>query len=84
MLQNPSSDVRECYEHAQWCSSQAEMAMNQQMREELLRLAEKWSKLARSYEVARTKGCPADSGARKNAAQATAVESAPRNGGPTQ
>jgi hypothetical protein len=52
MLQNSNSDVRVCREHAEWCSSQAKMAVNKQTRKEFLRLAERWSKLARGYETA--------------------------------
>jgi hypothetical protein len=56
MLQNLSSDVRVCYEHAEWCASQAKTAVNKQMREEFLRLTERWLKLARGYEIDRSIG----------------------------
>jgi hypothetical protein len=50
MLQNPRGDVRACYEHAEWCADQAKTTVNEQTREDFLRLAQRWLKLARSYE----------------------------------
>ena len=42
------------YRHAEWCSGQAKGAMNREVREDFARLAEKWLRLARSYEIARS------------------------------
>jgi hypothetical protein len=50
MLQNPRGDVRACYEHAEWCADQAKTTVNEQTREDFLRLAQRWLKLARSVE----------------------------------
>lgn len=52
MLQSPSSHVRVCYEHAEWCASQARGALRNEDRQEFLVLAQRWLKLARGYEVA--------------------------------
>jgi len=54
MLQNLTEDVRLCHEQAEWCACQAKTAVNQQTREDFLRLAQRWLKLARSYEIARS------------------------------
>ena len=54
MLQNLTEDVRSCYEQAEWCASQAKTAVNKQTREDFLQLAQRWLKLARSYQIARS------------------------------
>jgi hypothetical protein len=52
MLQNLTEDARLCYERAEWCASQAKTTVHKHMREDFLRLAQRWLKLARSYEIA--------------------------------
>jgi hypothetical protein len=49
-----TEDVRLCHEHAEWCASQAETAVSKRIREDFSHLAQRWLKLARSYEIART------------------------------
>jgi hypothetical protein len=52
MLKNLTEDVRLCYERAEWCATQAKTTVNGQMREDFLRLGQRWLKLARGYEIA--------------------------------
>jgi hypothetical protein len=54
MAQDLTNEVRLFYKHAEWCSRQAKGVVNTQVRKDFTRLAEKWLKLARSYEVARS------------------------------
>jgi hypothetical protein len=50
-LKNLSEEVRQCYEHAEECASQARATQGEKLRAEYLRLAQGWLKLARSYEL---------------------------------
>ncbi len=52
MLQTLSSQIRDCYAHAEACAGKAEAAFNDEMREDFLRLEKSWLTLARSYEFA--------------------------------
>jgi hypothetical protein len=52
MLQSQNENVRLCREHAEWCADQARAAVRKDIREDFLRLAQRWLKLARGYEVA--------------------------------
>jgi hypothetical protein len=51
MLKALTSDVRECYQHAQECARQANAISNPELRRDFLDLELRWLKLARSYEV---------------------------------
>jgi hypothetical protein len=51
MLKVLTSDVRECYQHAQECARQAHAISNPELRRDFLDLELRWLKLARSYEV---------------------------------
>ena len=52
MPQSQNEIVRLCYEQAEWCADQARGAVRKDLREDFLRLAQGWLKLARGYEVA--------------------------------
>ena len=52
MLHSLSSQIRDCYAHAEACARKAEAAFNNEMREDFLRLEKSWLTLARSYEFA--------------------------------
>jgi hypothetical protein len=49
-----TDEVQLFYEHAEWCSRQAKGVVNREVREDFIRLAQKWLRLARSYEIARS------------------------------
>jgi hypothetical protein len=51
MLKVLTSDVRECYRHAEECARQAHAISNPELRRDFLDLELRWLKLARSYEV---------------------------------
>jgi hypothetical protein len=51
LLENLSEEVRQCYEHAEECASQARVTQDEKLRADYLRLAQSWLKLARSYEL---------------------------------
>jgi hypothetical protein len=53
MPRNLSDEAQLFYEHAEWCSRQAEGVIRE-VREDFTRLAEKWLRLVRSYEIARS------------------------------
>ena len=48
MPRDLTDEAQVCYEHAEWCSRQAEGVKNRQVGEDFSRLAEKWLRLARS------------------------------------
>ncbi len=47
-------EVQLFYKQAEWCSRQAEGVVNPQVRQDFIRLAQKWLTLARSYEIVRS------------------------------
>jgi hypothetical protein len=54
MSRDQTDEVQLCYEHAEWCSRQAQGVVNREVREDFTRLAQKWLALARSYEIKRS------------------------------
>ena len=54
MAQDLTDEVRMFYKRAEWCSREAKGVANTQVRQDFTRLAEKWLKRARSYEIARS------------------------------
>jgi hypothetical protein len=51
LLENLTEEVRQCYEQAEECASQARATQDEKLRADYLRLAQGWLKLARSYEL---------------------------------
>jgi len=52
VLENLSERVRECYRHAEDCSRLAANQTNAQLRQDFLDSADRWVRLAHSYEFA--------------------------------
>lgn len=52
MLKYLSTEVRDCYVHAEACARKAEGALNGETREDFLTLERSWLALAHSYEFA--------------------------------
>ncbi len=50
VVHNLTADFEVCVQHAKWCTSQAETAVNKKIREDFLSLAQRWLKLAGGYE----------------------------------
>jgi hypothetical protein len=51
VLDNVSEKIRECYRHADDCERQAAAQSSPSLRQDFLDTAERWLKLARSYEL---------------------------------
>jgi hypothetical protein len=52
VLENLSEKIRECYAHASDCEWQARSHTDPAIRQDFLDTAERWRKLAHSYEFA--------------------------------
>lgn len=52
MLQKLSEQIRECYQHAEDCSRQANEQRDPKLRDDFLDCERRWLRLARSYELA--------------------------------
>ena len=52
MLQNLSTEIRDCLNHAEDCARQAKLQPDPQLRQDFFDLEQRWRKLARSYEFA--------------------------------
>lgn len=51
MLENLSEKIRDCYRRAEECERTAKAHTRSDMRQDFLDQAERWIKLARSYEL---------------------------------
>ena len=64
MLANLSACITDCYRHAEACERKAALETNSAIRLHFLDMAERWLKLARSYQaaerIARSPSQPAD------------------------
>jgi hypothetical protein len=58
--QSLSTEVRECYTHAEECARQAATQSDPTLRRDFLDLEQRWLKLAHSYEFAARVGAFAD------------------------
>jgi hypothetical protein len=54
MMLSMAEDILDCYRHAEKCRELAALAHSQQSREDFLLQEQRWRRLARSYEFARS------------------------------
>lgn len=52
MLDNVSDKIRECHRHAEDCETQARAQPDPALRQDFLNAAQRWMRLAASYEFA--------------------------------
>jgi hypothetical protein len=52
MLKHLSTEVRDCYVHAEACARKAESALDDETRQDFVTLERSWLALAHSYEFA--------------------------------
>jgi 5'-deoxynucleotidase YfbR-like HD superfamily hydrolase len=51
LLKRLSEEIRQCYEHAEECACQSRVVQDEKLRADYLRLEQRWSELARRYEL---------------------------------